>query len=199
MPSPSTMRASPSPMSSRPRAWRCKGCPPSNICSMAAAPKCSPRRIVSSMAASLSPRLEARRLPLRLRASIATNVDRIAKRLAEGWRDGSALEKAFLGPGPDNPYYRAPKEVTLDLLKAFASGIELVRDQKLGKPLGASPGEAQPKLAAFTLSGLTLANVADNLDGVRELFVKSGFAASLRPTRRALRTRSCSTSTTPST
>ena len=67
--------------------------------------------------------------------------------------------------------------MTLELLKAFSGGIEEVRDQKLAKPLGAKPEEAQPQLAAFTLSGLTLANIADNLAGVRELFVKSGFAA----------------------
>ena len=45
--------------------------------------------------------------------SIATNVDRIAKNVSEGWRDGSAYAKAFLGPATDDPYYHAPKEVTL--------------------------------------------------------------------------------------
>jgi uncharacterized protein len=109
--------------------------------------------------------------------SIATNVERIAKNLTEGWREGSAAEKDVLSPGPDDPFYRTPKEVTLELLKAFSGAIEEVRDQKLAKPLGATPDEAQPQLAAFSLSGLTLANIADNLAGVRELFVQSGFAA----------------------
>ena len=108
--------------------------------------------------------------------AVATNVDRIAKSVVEGWREGSAYEKAFLGPAPDDPYYHAPKEVTLDLFKTFATGIELVRDQKLGKPLGASPAEAKPKLAAFWRSGLTFDNAAGNLEGVKAIFAQGGFA-----------------------
>ncbi len=109
-------------------------------------------------------------------SSVATNVDRIAKNIVEGWRKGSDYEKAFLGPAPDNAIYHTPKEVTLELFKAFASGIELVRDQKLGKPLGASADEAKPKLAAFWRSNLTFANAVGNLDGVVLLFGKGGFA-----------------------
>ena len=108
--------------------------------------------------------------------SIATNLERIARSVVEGWREGSAYAKAFLGPAPDDSYYHAPKEVTLDLFKAFTSGIELVRDQKLGKPLGAKPEEAKPKLAAFWRSGLTFENAAGNLEGVRALFAQGGFA-----------------------
>jgi hypothetical protein len=109
--------------------------------------------------------------------SIATNLERIARSVVEGWREGSAYAKAFLGPAPDDSYYHAPKEVTLDLFKAFTSGIELVRDQKLGKPLGASAEQAKPKLAAFWRSGLTFQNAAGNLEGVRALFAQGGFAA----------------------
>lgn len=109
-------------------------------------------------------------------SSVATDIDRIARSVSEGWREGSAYEKSFLGPAPDDPRYHSPKEVTLDLFKSFTAGIELVRDQKLGKPLGASPGEAKPKLAAFWRSGLTFANAAGNLEGVRTLFAQGGFA-----------------------
>jgi uncharacterized protein len=106
----------------------------------------------------------------------ATNSAGIAKSVAEDWREGSSYEKSFLTPGPDASPYRAPKEVTLELFKSFTAGIELVRDQKLGKPLGASPEEARPKLAAFWRSGLSLANAAGNLEGVRALFAKGGLA-----------------------
>ena len=108
--------------------------------------------------------------------SVATNIDRIARNVVEGWREGSAYEKSFLGPAPDDPHYHAPKEVTLDLFKAFTSGIELVRDQKLAKPLGASSEQSKPKLASFWRSGLSFANAAGNLEGVRALFAHGGFA-----------------------
>ena len=109
-------------------------------------------------------------------SSIATNIDRMAKAVVEGWREGSAYEKAFLGPTPEDPYYHSPKEVTLDLFKTFSTGIELVRDQKLGKPLGANPAEAKPKLAAFWRSGLTFDNAAGNLEGAKAIFAQGGFA-----------------------
>jgi uncharacterized protein len=108
--------------------------------------------------------------------AVATNIDHIADALVEDWREGSAYEKAFLSPIPEDAIYHAPKEVTLDLFKSFTSGIELVRDQKLAKPLGAIPDEARPKLAAFWRSGLTFANAAGNLAGVRTLFAQGGFA-----------------------
>jgi predicted lipoprotein len=108
--------------------------------------------------------------------AVATNIDRIAKSVVEDWREGSAYEKAFVGPAPDDPIYHAPKEITLDLFKSFSAGIELVRDQKLGKPLGASSAEAKPKLAAFWRSGLSFSNAAGNLEGVRTLFARGGFA-----------------------
>jgi uncharacterized protein len=106
----------------------------------------------------------------------ATNSAGIAKSVAEDWRDGSPHEKSFLAPGPDATPYRASKEVTVELFKSFTAGIELVRDQKLGKPLGSSPDEARPKLAAFWRSGQSLANAAGNLEGVRALFGKGGLA-----------------------
>jgi uncharacterized protein len=108
--------------------------------------------------------------------SVATNVSRIARNVVEGWREGSAYEKAFLGPAPDNRLYHTPKEVTLDLFKSFVSGIELVRDEKLGKPLGPTWQEAKPNLAAFWRSNLSFANAASNLEGVRTLFDQGGFA-----------------------
>jgi predicted lipoprotein len=109
-------------------------------------------------------------------ASVATNIDRMAKAVVEGWREGADFTKTFLTPGPEDTLYHSPKDVTLELFKAFTSGLELVRDQKLGKPLGTSPETARPKLAAFWRSDLTFPNMVGNVEGVRTLFAKGGFA-----------------------
>ena len=108
--------------------------------------------------------------------SVSIDMERIATSLAEGWRPGAADAKSFLDPAPNDPRYHAQTEVTLDLFKSFTSGIELVRDQKLGKPLGERPERARPKLAAFWRSGLTFENAAANLEGVRVLFARGGLA-----------------------
>jgi uncharacterized protein len=112
----------------------------------------------------------------RFAASVAANVAKLAAVVEEEWADGAPFAKVFLEPTPSDPVYHASKEVTLDLFKSFATGIELVRDQKLGKPLGASPAEAKPKLAAFWRSGVAFPNMVGNLEGVRLLFFKGGFA-----------------------
>ena len=109
-------------------------------------------------------------------ASVAANVASIAKAIDAGWSDDAPFIKSYLAPGPDDPFYRAPKEVTLELFKAFTTGIESVRDQKMANTLGAKPEEARPQLAAFWRSGLSFSNMADNLAGVRDLFAKGGFA-----------------------
>lgn len=82
-----------------------------------------------------------------------------------------------MGPVPENALYHTPKEVTLELFKSFTTGIELVRDQKLAKPLGENQEHSRPRLAAFWRSRLSFQNMAGNLEGVGALFAKGGFAA----------------------
>ena len=108
--------------------------------------------------------------------AVAGNLAGMAKEIVDGWRDGAPYTKSYLEPGPANPAYHAPKEVTLELFKTFTAGIEWVRDQKLAKTLGAKAEQARPQLAPFGRSGLSFANMAGNLAGVRDLFVKGGFA-----------------------
>jgi uncharacterized protein len=107
---------------------------------------------------------------------VAANVAAMTKEIDEGWRDGAPYAQAYLEPGPANAAYRAPKEVTLDLFKTFTTGIEVVRDQKMAKAFGAKLEDARPELAAFWRSGLSFANLAGNLAGVRDLFAEGGFA-----------------------
>jgi predicted lipoprotein len=112
----------------------------------------------------------------RFAETIAGNVASMAKDIASGWQDGAPYTKAYLEPGPANSAYHNEKEVTLELFKTFTTGIEMVRDQKMAKALGAKPEQARPQLAPFWRSGLSFANMADNLESVRELFAKGGFA-----------------------
>ena len=112
----------------------------------------------------------------RFAETIAGNVAGMAKDIAAGWQDGAPYAKAYLEPGPANAAYHTQKEVTLELFKTFTTGIEAVRDQKMAKALGAKPDQARPQLAPFWRSDLSFSNMADNLQSVRELFAKGGFA-----------------------
>jgi uncharacterized protein len=112
----------------------------------------------------------------RFAETIAGNVAGMAKDIASGWQDGAPYAKAYLDPGPANAAYHTQKEVTLELFKTFTTGIEAVRDQKMAKALGPKPEQARPQLAPFWRSDLSFANMADNLQSVRELFAKGGFS-----------------------
>ena len=113
----------------------------------------------------------------RFAAAVADNIAQLSKDLVEAWAPDAPFTKSFLEPEPDGVLYRAPKDVTLELFKAFSSGIERVRDQKLGRVLGESAERARPRLAAFWRSGLTFPNMTVNLQSVQALFVDGGFAA----------------------
>ena len=81
----------------------------------------------------------------RFAESIAANVAGIAKDIVEGWQDGAPLRQGrFSSRAPTNAAYHTPKEVTLELFKTFATGIELVRDQKLASRWDLSPTRQSP-------------------------------------------------------
>ena len=99
----------------------------------------------------------------------------LATEIVTQWAEGAPEADSYLKPGPANTAYHSAKEVTLELFKALSAGIEWVRDQKLGKMLGAKADEARPRLAPFWRSGQSYANMAGNLQGIIELFTESGF------------------------
>jgi uncharacterized protein len=112
----------------------------------------------------------------RFAQAVTGNLAGMSKDIAAGWQDGAPYATTYLAPGPANAAYHTEKEVTLELFKTFVTGIEMVRDQKMAKALGAKTDEARPQLAAFWRSGLSFANMADNLTAARKLFTKGGFA-----------------------
>jgi predicted lipoprotein len=112
----------------------------------------------------------------RFARAVAGNLSSMSKEIVDGWQNGAPYAKSYLEPGPANSAYHNPKEVTLELFKTFTAGIEWVRDQKLAKTLGQKPEQARPMLAPFWRSGLSFADMAGNLAGVRDLFAKGGFA-----------------------
>ncbi len=65
--------------------------------------------------------------------------------------------------------YRTHGEVVQDLVKAAAEEIQIVGDFKLGNVVGDSLADARPRLAPFWRSGLALASIAANIDGVAAL------------------------------
>lgn len=112
----------------------------------------------------------------RFAAAVADNIATLAQEVAGAWEPDAPFTKVFLEPGPDDPLYLDPKDVTLELYKAFSGGIERVRDEKLGRALGESVERARPRIMPFWQSGQTFPNMAGNIEAVRKLFVDADFA-----------------------
>ena len=101
--------------------------------------------------------------------AIAAAIERTAGEIHRDWTDPNGFGSAMRGAGPDNPVYRSSGEVVQDLLGAVAEQLQIVHGLKLQRVLGGGPDTAKPKRAAFWRSGLALATVVANLDGVLDL------------------------------
>jgi hypothetical protein len=106
--------------------------------------------------------------------AIAKNIVQMSNEVLGQWSDTGAYAAIFLQPGPDNPAYLEPKEVTLEIAKAYLVGLERVRDIRIAGPLGLQRKNARRKLAAFERSGLSTSAIASNLEGILHLYEKGG-------------------------
>lgn len=124
----------------------------------------------------------------RLAGLIATNIGDIADTIRDAWIDPDGISHQMLQPGPDDPLYRTEAEAADEILKALLTGIEQVRDLAITPALGATPEDARPLRFPYVRSGDTLALIAANITGLRQLIEASGIADNLRPEQSWLRT-----------
>lgn len=112
--------------------------------------------------------------------AIAGAIDRTAHRVGEGWTDPRGFGAVMRSAGSENPVYRTRGEVVEDFLGAAAEQLRIVWELKLQRVLRDGPKTAKPKSAPFWRSGLALASVVDNIDGVLGL-VEEGELGTLLP------------------
>lgn len=91
--------------------------------------------------------------------AITGNLARMADRTAAAWDETAA-------PEGDEAVERTLK----DFFQSFIDQIQFIRLSKLGAPLGETPRNANPRAAEAWRSGLSLAAVKANLDGLQEAF-----------------------------
>lgn len=106
--------------------------------------------------------------------AIAANISQISAEVLNQWSGAGGFVATFLKPGPDNPVYLEPREVTLEITKSALVGLERVRDIRIAGPLGLQRKSARRKAAAFERSGLSTRAIAANLEGIFQLFGEGG-------------------------
>jgi uncharacterized protein len=112
--------------------------------------------------------------------AVTANIASIAKAASDGWAEGSAYEKIWLQPGSDNSVYIADTETTQALLQSYATGVELLRDQRLKGQLGMQQVGAKALEPILVNSGLAVAFLKANCEGLRSLLDEGGFIAHQR-------------------
>lgn len=110
-----------------------------------------------------------------LLAVIARNMRDMAAAVVTDWRGGDVNYAAsFLQPGPDNTYYSAHADATLDLFKSFHGGLQLIADVKLKPVLGDGVDAARPALAESRRSERAIRNIVLNLEALEALYLGDG-------------------------
>jgi predicted lipoprotein len=111
--------------------------------------------------------------------SIAGNLNRIARDILAEWSKPDGFRRTWLEPGPGNAAYQKPTETTMALSKALLQGLERLRDERVGGPLGFGKQRHKTQ-AALPMSGRTLLLIVGNIDGLINLYRNGGIEDAIR-------------------
>jgi uncharacterized protein len=110
--------------------------------------------------------------------ALANNIAKIAKNAVEGWADDTAgFAKTWLNPGGSNTTYLNETERTQALLQSYLTGIEQARNQRLIGPLGMQKQGSKALTPMLQYSGLAVAYLKANVEGLQSLLTDGGFLA----------------------
>ena len=103
--------------------------------------------------------------------AIAANLDRLSAEIVQEWQAGDTpfrqvLESAAQG----NDFFESQEELESKLLNNMHTQLQLMVDEKLLRPLGASTKKANGRRAESWRSGRSLQHIRRNLDGLKVLF-----------------------------
>lgn len=116
--------------------------------------------------------------------AIATNIASISGEILKEWTDPEPYVSHWLEPGAGNPHFLKRSETTLALAKALDNGLERVRDEWIGGPLGFGPQRRRltPVLAT---SGRTLRYFEAGIEGLQLLYTVAGINKAIVDTTKA--------------
>ena len=113
--------------------------------------------------------------------AIAANVSGIANQVAMGWYSYDGVASHLTRPVPENADYRTETEALEALVGLVAHGIEGLRDTRINPFVAQGDEAAEPKQALFWRSGLTMAMIKANIEGMEALVAESGLANAVGP------------------
>jgi predicted lipoprotein len=123
--------------------------------------------------------------PCQLLAAIAHNLNRMAADVLREWTTAKpSYREIVLAAGPGNSYFESSEEFSARLLNNLYTSLQVIVDQKLMLPLGASATEANPRRAESWRSRRSLRNIALNLEAAEALYL-AAYAVPLKTDARS--------------
>lgn len=111
--------------------------------------------------------------------SINANLVRMANEIVKAWGNQGRYSTLWLAPGQSNPLYLNEKEVIQELVQSYSAGLEQTREKRLVDPMGIRPTQKIPSRSPFERSNLNLPFLIANVEGLRDLYIKSDFMKEL--------------------
>lgn len=102
-------------------------------------------------------------------AAIAKNLEQMASEIAASWADPEGIAKRLAQPDAAYADYRTSTESLEAVVGLVSHGIENMRDTRINPVIANGDREANPKQALFWRSGLTMAMLEANVEGLRAL------------------------------
>lgn len=119
---------------------------------------------------------EAEPYRCRFAVAVAGAVAATADEVDRAWNEPNGIAAHFAEPQAGQDDFRTLDDSERALLGVFTNGLELISDTRIAPFLGDSAEEANPKLAPWWRSGSTADALAANLQGLRDLYERSGMA-----------------------
>lgn len=113
--------------------------------------------------------------------AIAANISSIADQVAMGWYRYDGVAPHLTRPVPENADYRTETEALEALVGLVVHGIEGLRDTRINPFIAQDEAAAKPKQALFWRSGLTMAMIRADIEGMEALVAGSGLARAVGP------------------
>lgn len=129
--------------------------------------------LFDEVAGQLQPYLEQPQRCQMLMA-IAEHQRRVSQSLFEAWLpEGGNYLATFLNPGPENLIYPDHRQAMAALLESLVSGAELIKRDKLERPLGLAKDDARPQvyLLEWWRSRFSKEAIIGNLNGLQRLYL----------------------------
>ena len=117
-------------------------------------------------------------------SAVAAAIADIAVRVNADWRGDEGFGAVMRAAGPGNATFADAGEAVRALIRVAGEQIQIVAAFKLARAVGDGMETAKPKRGPLWRSGVTIAMMAAEIDGVRALLAAADFAAALPENRR---------------